>query len=126
MVMSEHFVDKKDAIKALLKQGNLVVSGRGTGKTQAMIELLHEDEKSVIIVLNETSRKNFLESYHRRYGDLPDKDRVLVGTRELAGRYPELLDYYRYNVYVDEYYVNDYTGSFYAAATSFPVPVVVL
>ena len=124
--MSEKFEDNKAAIKSLLKQGKLVVSNRATGKTAALVEIFHEDPRAVIVLPTEAGKQHFARSYAAAYGKQPDRTRLLMGTQTLNGRHPDVLDPIRNNVYVDEYYINEYKGPFYAAVTSFPIPVVVL
>lgn len=124
----ENFEDNKEAIKALLKQGKIVVSGRGTGKTAALVELLHEDPRSIVVAPNQAGFNRLLDMYLDKYGagsTTALKGRILRGTKEtdnMAG----LIDPRRFDIYVDEYHINAYTGPYYAAVTSFPIPVVVL
>jgi hypothetical protein len=125
--MMEKFEDNKEAIKALLKQGKLVVSGRGTGKTAALVELLHENPRTIVIVPNSAGLVRLLDMYFDKYGESShlSNRRVFVGTQQ-TDNMAVLIDPRRFDIYVDEFNVNAYTGAFYAAVTSFDIPVVVL
>lgn len=123
----EKFTDNKDAIKSLLKQGKFVVSGRGTGKTMALAEILYEDKKSVVVVHNQSSYLALIGHYTRNYKKpIVKGTRIFVGTPDTEQRMLGIVDHLKQNIYVDEYLINHYTGPFYAAVTSFPLPVVVL
>lgn len=118
----EKFVDNKEAIKALLKQGKFVVSGRATGKTSALAEILFEDAYSVVVVPTFAGYNRLLDIYAEKYGT-PPKDyrrRVFIGTTEAELKMKGFVVPSKHNIYVDEYHVNLYNGPFYAAVTSFP------
>lgn len=124
----EKYVDNKDAIKSLLKQGKLVVSGRCTGKTEALVDLLREDPRAIVITPSEAGYRRLIDMYQEKYGDSESlKNRkVFRGSSQSTASMAGIIDPRSHDIYVDEFYINPYTGPFYAAVTSFPIPVVVL
>lgn len=114
-------IDKSQEIKKALLQGGLVLSGRNTGKTKALAEILLEDRDAVVLVRTqgqfERLRQFLLDggmSKNDIYG------RILRSERELLGLHK--------NVYIDEYFLflEPYSGHFKAATASLPFPVKVI
>jgi transposase len=111
----------KDEIKAaLLGKGGLVIAERGSGKTQALVEILLENENAVVVASGHY-RDNIL-SYLREAGlpfDIAYR-KIISPNQKLYG--PLLTK----DIYVEEYWASNYTGPFKAAVTSYPFPVTVI
>lgn len=115
------YVDKSQEIKKALRQGGLVISERGTGKTKALVEILLEEPDAVIIAHNSYGKrriKDFLTECG--YGPNINK-RVFDGAKSEK----ELLGMHK-DFYIDEYFLNPYKGPFKGATTSFPFTVKVI
>ena len=116
------FKDNTKKIKKALLQGGLVVSGRNTGKTKALAEILSEIPEAVVVVGQEAQAsrlKMFLrEIYHFSNSRANLKVINSCSKRALFIGYP--ANFASEYVYVDEFYLNPYKGLFKAAVTSFP------
>lgn len=114
--------DKKNEIKKALLQGGLVVAQRGSGKTRALAEIIMEDPDAVVIVGSDPFRIALQDMLYRLGADRDSINIRVVGKRTLQGEHY----FYDKNVYVDEWYNNEYRGPFKAAVTSMPFAVKVI
>jgi len=55
--------------KFLRKHGGLLITNRQVGKTQALIELLHEDEDAYIVTFNYSNMRNLKNRYMMNFKD---------------------------------------------------------
>jgi hypothetical protein len=119
---------KVDQMKAALKNGSLVVSGRNSGKTLALLELFYELPLMIVVLHNESARKRFLDMYQERYGELPanKKGRVLNGSSNKVQDDLKYRNNWLYNVYIDEREMNPYKGPYWSAISTFDKPLVIL
>ena len=118
------FKDQSQEIKKALLQGGLVVADRGSGKTKALIEILLEDDDSIVIVGNQAQSEIIADALLEKgmpYVDIKKRvisalyaEKFLIGQRSNK------------NVYVDEWSINPYRGYFKGAVTSFGFPVKVI
>lgn len=122
------FKDNSKKIKKALLEGGLVVSGRGTGKTRALAEILFEIPNAVVIVgLHAQTSQLRLFLKEKGLSDYLIKAKVITA-REAEKRHAFTTDlgFITKYFYVDELYYNPYKGPFKAATTSFPYPVKVI
>jgi hypothetical protein len=121
-------LNKSSEIKSLLQQGLFVIAQRGTGKTSALVAILREDPNSTVVVHNAAALQRLKELYVTRYGIELGKNRILMGNtppEKLKGRHVDFL-YDLHKVYVDEFFMNEYRGPYFAAVSSSRIPVVIL
>lgn len=118
-------------IKNSLLKGGIVFAPRRYGKTRALIEILHENPKAIVVTCTSEMKRLIDIAYYGKYGVKPIMtqrnvvasriiERVL--TAEKADRY-SIVNNPEFDVYVDEWYWANYRGHFKAAVTSVPVRV---
>ena len=71
----------KEIKKHLRAFGGLLITNRAVGKTQALLELLHEDEDSYILTHNASVAKDLTNTYQNIYND-GKQDRILADSRK--------------------------------------------
>jgi len=94
-----------------------MITNRQIGKTQALIELLHEDDDSYIITCNRDMAKTIKKRYVAKFKD-GKENRIL--TQDEASRYDAK------NGYIDEYLFHDVHYKQFKGAVStmsFPIKV---
>ena len=118
-------------IKRSLLKGGLVFASRRYGKTLALIEIMYENPRAVVVTCNANMKELIDTSYFEKYGTKPvvvqrnsfssrTIERVL--TAERADRY-SITNNPDFDVYVDEWFWANYRGHFKAAVTSAPMRV---
>lgn len=118
------FMEKYKQIKNEILAGGLIIAGRNSGKTMAMVEVLIDNPKAILLVHN----YNALNRVKQLLAECGGKgfmaiDRVMLGgTKDLTG----IVEPDGSNVYVDEWHLNAYRGPFKAAVTSVPYVVKVV
>jgi hypothetical protein len=118
------FKNRKDEIKKALLQGGLIVSGRCSGKTWALAEILIEDSDAVVIVC-QAAQMDTLKTFLHKAGLSEERIKNQVIPSYTTNRYLQ-ASIANKNVYVDEWSLNPYKGHFKAAVTSFHFPVKVI
>ncbi len=113
-------------MKEALRAGMVVVSPRATGKTEALVEIYHEDRDAAVVLPTEAGYRRFIELYEKKYGKMPDRRFLMLSGLKYDSKEYEMTELAHKKVYVDELYISKYVGPFHAAVTSFPQPVVVM
>lgn len=105
-----------DLIKKFIRShGGIYITNRQTGKSQALLELLHEDNDSYIL----THNSNSTLSLRRRYKELYNDHKEIYITHDIT-------DVIIYKCYIDEYFFhNTYYTKFKGAVGTMNVPIVV-
>jgi hypothetical protein len=112
-------------MKEALRAGTIVVSPRCSGKTEALVEIYHEDRDAAVIFAVEAQYRRFVDLYEKKYGKQPDKRFLMLGG--FKSKEPEdVARMATKKLYIDELYISRFVGPFHAAVTSFPMPVVVM
>jgi|ERR1700722_2020247 len=70
------FVTNKDEAKAALRSGKVVHGDRAIGKTEALIEVIHEDHKgnAIVVMAMPMHGDIFKSRYRERYPDAPCRE----------------------------------------------------
>ena len=81
----DRFVINKEGAKDGLRSGNLILGDRQIGKTEALMEVIHEDHKgeAVVVLPTDTLRDIFKDRYHKKY---PDDPIPITDPPHIAGR----------------------------------------
>jgi hypothetical protein len=110
------FRENIDEIKAhLIKFGGIFVTNRQCGKTQALLELLHEDDYSYLVTFNLNQRNHLANRYCTQYDD-GGEDRIIINPTR----------YQVANGYIDEYFFHrDWYKDFKGAVSTMPFPIVI-
>lgn len=118
--------DKIEHMKSSLRTGAIVISSRKSGKTEALVEIYHEDKDAAVVLPSGEGYKQFVEFYEFKYGKNPDlRFLSIAGLKFDDQEYREKILANK-KVYVDELYDNPYSGPFHSAITSYPQPVVII
>jgi hypothetical protein len=118
--------EKIKEMKLALRAGSVVVTPRASGKTEALVEIYHEDNDAAIVLPTEAGYRRFVDLYDKKYGKAPDRRYLMLGGLKYEGDWYTEVELKGKKIYVDELYVNPYCGSFHSAITSYPQPVIVL
>lgn len=112
--------DQSQEIKEALKAGGLVICGRGSGKTKALVEIVAEDPFAVVVVGQHAQRARIIAMLMGKgYSKYQAENKTVYSVD--AG-----MDERRFRdkaVYLDEYFMNGYRGPFFAAVSSCPFSV---
>lgn len=113
-------------IKEALLRGGLVIADRGTGKTQALFEILLERSNVAIVVPTEQQQQRYNDLIQEKFPNVYSKAELSnVIILDSPNTEQKLKGLHR-DIYVDEYFLCRYRGPFKAAVTSFPFPVTVI
>ena len=82
---TDAFVTNKEEAKAALREGMGVMGDRQIGKTEALMEVFHEDYKGnvVVITINQRMGHLFKTRYHQKF---PDDTIPKIDCSKEAGR----------------------------------------
>jgi hypothetical protein len=116
----------REKIKASLRAGTVVVSPIQSGKTEALVEIYHEDKDAAVILPTGEGYRRFVELYESKYGKIPDRRYLMLGGMKFDGDWYAETELSGKKIYVDELFKNPYSGKFHGAVTSYPQPVVIL
>ncbi|HII88550.1 TPA: hypothetical protein HA253_03075 [Candidatus Woesearchaeota archaeon] len=101
----------------LRKHGGLYITNRQVGKTQALLELLHEDQHSYILSYDTNSTRNLKRRYAELYSD--GKENCIMCSENVINEDME-------NTYIDEYFFHDVLyKEFKGAVSTMNFPVVI-
>uniref|UniRef100_A0A6M3XU55 Uncharacterized protein n=1 Tax=viral metagenome TaxID=1070528 RepID=A0A6M3XU55_9ZZZZ len=118
-------------IKAWLEKWHgLYITNRQVGKTRALIEILHDNPKSIVFCMNWRSCENIMDSAEKIYGsdfrqELHNDRRVFSTKGQFTGR-----GHKKYDLYVDEFFVcmanlpDNYMKYFKGAVSSMEFPII--
>lgn len=108
---------EKNKIKKALLQGGLVIANRGSGKTEAILEILMEDSNAIAIVHTSYAKDRFFQLLNSKYPGVYSKNEL---NKKIISSYnaEEKLKGLHRDVYVDEYFLCNYKGPFKAAVSS--------
>ena len=113
---SEEYIS--DEIKVWLKKnrGGLLITDRQTGKSKALLELLHEDEDSYILVGSFRMRKVMRNKYREMFSD-KKQNRIIIASG--------IIDLNK--TYIDEYMFHKvFYKNFKGALSSVNFPVAMI
>jgi len=114
--MSNMKKNVKEIKDFLRNHGGLIVTNRQIGKSEALIELLHEDKESYIIAFKNQNAMDLKRRYVKKYKD--GKERHGIVTQQEAN--PHQVK----NGYIDEYFFHDtYYKEFKGAVSTMRFPV---
>jgi hypothetical protein len=102
----------------LKKYGGLMITNRQVGKSQALIELLHENEESYIITFNYNSAMELKRKYVKAYKDGRERHGIVIQNQATIHNVK--------NGYIDEYFFHDIFYKQFKGAVStmaFPIEV---
>lgn len=120
------YKNRKEEIKEALRQGGLIVSGRNSGKTIALVELLLEDKRSMVLVSSLKNSKHIHSMLMENGLTKDEADRKIVTIQNVEMRAGYSTSFPSKYLYIDNWLGTDYRGPFKAAVTSFPFKIKVL
>ena len=110
--MEENVKDIKSQLKMY---GGLIITNRQVGKTEALLELLHEEKDSFLITFNCDQRENLKRRYKKKYNDRRE-DFIYAQ----HSHFKQSIK----NAYIDEYFFhNTWHKKFRGAVSTMSFPI---